>query len=107
MNEKEQLIAIQKCEIDRLISKQEARRKATGGDSIIGRILWFMFVYCCLLNGVALYITFSLAKIWDPLGTLAGTICYGYMFYFYFVEGFVLNVKIKKAQKELKELEEE
>lgn len=119
MNEKEMLIANVRAseevgqqitskegEIDKLLTKKAARRKATGGESLMGRILWFMFIYCCLFSCGTVIIISTIGKIWEPLGTLACLIFCGYLIYFYFVEGFVLNVKIKKAQKEIEVLEQ-
>lgn len=119
MNEKEMLIAnvraseevgqqitAKEGDINKLLTKKAARRKATGGESLMGRILWFMFIYCCLFSCGTAIIIGTIGKIWSPLGTLACLIFCGYMIYFYFVGGFVLNDKIKKTQNELKELEQ-
>ena len=103
MNEKKKYEEMDAMELYNEYSKIQDKltdhRKATGGEKLLNRILFFMFIWTTIGSVLITVIIFKVNTVSSSLANVVGTVLWLGWVYLYFVRPLVLRYKIWKIRK--------
>ena len=86
-------------EYSKIQDKLTNHRKATGGENLFKRILFFMFIWTTIGSALITAIIFTVNTVSASLANVVGTVLWLGWVYLYFVRPLVLRYKIWKIRK--------